>query len=78
MRFDGGTSTGLENQPLGGHKQNLRYTRIQEKGEVTPQEVEPDLSVSVQELPGEAWVNSSLSRERGTGYNTFMSHGGLA
>ena len=53
MRFDGGTSTGLENQPLGGHKQNLRYTRIQEKGAVTPQEVEPDLSVSVQELPEE-------------------------
>ena len=54
MRFDGGTSTGLKNQTLGGNKQNLMYTRIQEKGAVTPQEMEPDLSVSVQELPGEA------------------------
>ena len=31
-----------------------------EKGVVTPQETEPDLAVSVQESPPEAWVNSGL------------------
>ena len=58
MRFDGGTSTGLKNQTLGGNKQNLMYTRIQEKGAVTPQEMDPDLPVSVQESLAGAWVGS--------------------
>ena len=34
------TSTGLEKQTLGGHKQNLVCTRTKEKG-VIPQETEP-------------------------------------
>ena len=33
---------------------------ILRKGAVTPQEIEPDLPVSVQESPLEAWVNSGL------------------
>ena len=41
------TSTGLGKQTLGGHKQNLVCTRIQEKGAVAPQETEPDFSVRV-------------------------------
>ena len=32
---------------LGGHKQNLVHTRIQEKEVVTPQETELDLPVTV-------------------------------
>ena len=60
MGFDYRTSTGLEKQTLGGHKQNLMCTRIQEKGAVTPQQTEPDLPVSVQESLAEAWVDSSL------------------
>ena len=48
------------NQTLGGHKQNLVCTRTQKKGAVTPQETEPDLPVSVQESPAEAWVDSGL------------------
>ena len=48
-------------QTLGGHKQNLVCTRTQEKGAVTPQETEPDLPVSVQESPAEAWVDSGLT-----------------
>ena len=47
--------TELGKQTLGGHKQNLVCTRIQEKGEVTPQETEPDLPTSVQESPVETW-----------------------
>ena len=43
-----------------GHKQNLVCTRTQEKGAVTPQETDPDLLVSVQESPAEAWVSSGL------------------
>ena len=35
-------------------------TRTQEKGAVTPQETDPDLSMSVQEPPVEAWVGSGL------------------
>ena len=31
-------------------------TRTQEKGAVTPQETDPDLPVSIQESPAEAWV----------------------
>ena len=48
-------------QTLGGHKQNLVHTRSQEKGAVSLQETDPDLPVSVQESPVEAWVNSLAS-----------------
>ena len=58
MGFDYRTYTGLGKQTLGGHKQNLVHTRTQEKGAVTPQETDPDLSVSVQESPVE--VSSGL------------------
>ena len=54
------TSTGLRKQTLGGHKQNLVHTRTQEKGEVTPQETDPDLPVSVQESLVEACVGGLL------------------
>ena len=47
MGFDYTTYTGLGEQTLGGHKQNLVHTRTQEKGAVTPQETDPDLPVSV-------------------------------
>ena len=52
--------TGLGKQVLGGHKQKLVCTRTQEKGAVTPQETDPDLPVSVQETPVEAWVSGGL------------------
>ena len=32
----------------------------QEKGAVTLQEIDPDLSMTVQEYPGEAWVSGGL------------------
>ena len=60
MGFDYKTSTGLEKQTLGGHKQNLVCTRIQEKGAVTPEENDPDLPVSLQKSPVVAWVDSGL------------------
>ena len=41
-------------------KKNLACTRTQEKGAVTPQETDPDLPLSVQESPAEAWVGSGL------------------
>ena len=41
-------------------KQNLMCTRTQEKGAVTPPESDPDLPVSVQESPVEAWVGGGL------------------
>ena len=53
------TYTGLGKQTFGGHKQNL-CTRTQEKGAVTPQQTDPDLPVSVQESPVEAWVSGGL------------------
>ena len=65
MGFDYKISTGLGKQTLGGHKQNLVHTRTQENGAVTPQETEPDLLVSVQESPVEAWVGCGLSRGQG-------------
>ena len=40
-------------------------TRTQEKGEVTPQETDPDLPLSVQESAGEAEVGSGLVQGRG-------------
>ena len=60
MEFDYRTYTGLQKQTLGGHKQNLVCTRIQEKGAVTPQETDPNLPVSVQESLVEAWVGGGL------------------
>ena len=45
---------------LGRHKQNLVYTRTQEKGAVTLEETDPDLPVIVQESLVEAWVGSGL------------------
>ena len=39
---------------------------IQEKGAVTPQETDPDLPLSVQESPAEAWVGSGLLQGWGT------------
>ena len=56
---------GLGKQTLGGHKQNLVHTRTQEKGEVTPQETDPDMPVSVQESLAEAWVGGGLLQGRG-------------
>ena len=49
-----------ENRLLEGTKKNFMCTRSQEKGAVFPRETEPDLPVSVQESPAEAWVNSGL------------------
>ena len=43
----------------GTHKKKLVCTRTQEKGAVTPQR-HPDLPVSVQESPAEAWLGSGL------------------
>ena len=37
----------------------------QEKGAVTPQETEPNLPVSVQESPVEAWVGGGLLQGQG-------------
>ena len=47
------------NRLLEGTNKTL-CTRTQEKGAVTPQETDPDLPVSVQDSPVEAWVNSGL------------------
>ena len=46
-------------QTLGRHKQNLVYSRTQEKGAVTPQETDPDLPVCPG-VSGEAQVGRSL------------------
>ena len=56
------TYTGLWKQTLAGHKQNLVCTRTYEKGAVSPQETDPDLPVSVQESPAQAWVSGGLLR----------------
>ena len=45
---------------LRGLIQNLVSTRTQEKGAMTPQETEPDLPVSVQMPPADAWVGSDI------------------
>ena len=44
---------------------NLVHTRTQEKREVTPQETDPDLPVSLKETLAEAWVNSGLLQGQG-------------
>ena len=51
---------GLGKQTLGGHKQNLLHTGNPEKEAVTPQEIDPDLPVSVQESLAEAWIGGGL------------------
>ena len=55
MGFDYRKSTGLGKQTLGGHKQKFVCTRSQDKRVVSSEETEPDLPVSVQEYPVEAW-----------------------
>ena len=47
-------------QSLGWHKQNLLCTKTQEKGAVTPEETDLDLTMSVQESLAEVWVGSGL------------------
>ena len=47
------------NRLLEGTNRTL-CTRTQEKGAVIPQETDPDLPVSVQESPAEAWVGGGL------------------
>ena len=47
------------NRLLEGTNRTL-YAPGPKKGAVTPQETDPDLSVSVQESLAEAWVNSGL------------------
>ena len=58
-----------EVETLGGrthtHIQTNVCTRTQEKGAGTPQETEPDSSVSVWETPAEAWVDSGLPLVKG-------------
>ena len=60
MGFDYRTYTLVGEKTLGGHKENLVHTRTQEKGAVTPQETDPNLPVSVQKSPAEAWVGGGL------------------
>ena len=60
MGFDYRTYTGLGKQTLGGHKQNLVCTRIQEKGAVTLKQTDPVFPMSVQESLAEAWVSGGL------------------
>ena len=45
-------------------------TRSQEKGAVSPQETEPDLTVSVQVSPAEGWVDSGLLGVGGAEYSS--------
>ena len=49
------TYIGLEKETLGGHRQNLVYTRTQEKGAVTPQETDPDCLWVSRSLVGQRW-----------------------
>ena len=52
------------NRPLEGQAEPV-CTRAQDKGAGTPQETDPDLPVSVQESPVEAWVAGGLVQGRG-------------
>ena len=60
MGFNYRTYTVLGKQTLEGHKQNFVHTRTQEKGAVTLLETDPDMPVSLQESPVEAWITSGL------------------
>ena len=42
------------------------YTRTQEKKTVTPQETNPDLSMSIQESLAKVWVGGGLLQGQGT------------
>ena len=46
-------------------QQNFVHTKTQEKGAVTPQEIEPDLPASVWESLVEVWVDSDLLQGQG-------------
>ena len=48
------------------HELNLVHTRTQAIGAVTPQETDPDLPMSVQDSPAEAWVGVACCRVGGT------------
>ena len=52
-------------QTLGGHKQNLVCTRTQKKGAATPEETGPDLRVTVQESPVEAYATGGMLQGQG-------------
>ena len=53
------------NRLLREHKQNLMCTKTQEKGAMTPKETDPDLPMTVQESPTEAWVGGGLLQSQG-------------
>ena len=56
---------GVQSYPpetLGGHKQNLVYTKTKRKEQWPPQETGTDLPMSVWESPTEAWVSGGLAR----------------
>ena len=55
------TSVGLGKQMLGGHKQSLCAPGARRK----ERETDPDLPVSVQESPAEAWVDRGLLQDQG-------------
>ena len=55
----------LEAQKTKQKKKTLVLTKCQEKAAMTPQEIEPDLPVCVQDSPGEAWASSGLLQGRG-------------
>ena len=59
------THTGLGSELL-AVTNRASCTRTKEKGAVTPQETDPDLAVSVQESPAEAWVSMACCRPGGT------------
>ena len=65
MEFDYRTYTGLGEQTLRGQKENLVHTRTQEKRAVTPQENDPELTVSVQESLVKLWVSGGLLQDQG-------------
>ena len=56
--------TGQGNRILEGPNKTL-CARSQKKGETTPQEMDTDLPMSVQEYPAEAWVSGGLLQDEG-------------
>ena len=71
-RDSGYSRPGYGISPLGGGC--LVCTRTQEKGSVTPQETEPDLSMSVQESAAEVWVGGGLLQGLGHWVQQYL-HG---
>ena len=53
---------GNRHSRLGGHKQNLAWTKTQKKGTVAPQETEPKPPASVGGSPAEVWVSRGSSQ----------------